>query len=451
MAATSTQQMYDVIIAGAGPVGLFLACELATAGCAVLILERDVDPSNEWKVFPLGMRGLNTSSVESFYRRGLMDKFFDPAVRAPLLNGATFGGHFAGIMIDRAHLDLSRWKYRIPSTSLQPGPTTLEQVQKILTERAESLGVEIIRGRAVQTIVSEDSHKIVVATADGTEYQARWLAACDGGRSAVRRAVGIELQGTEAKMTCYALHADLEDDEKLQKGFTHTKTGMYITIKSGVMYLVDYDGGAYDRTQEPSKEHLQELLTRLTCDPDVKIKNVKLASSFTDRSKIASTYHKGRVLLAGDAAHIHPPFGAQGLNLGLGDASNLGWKLAAVIRGEKDGKDNGTPLLDTYELERRPVAESVVEYTRAQVATAQPDLYGVALRKMVRQTIATPDGANQYMDRFWGLSQRYTPEDDEAHPVVGRSAPDFEFSDGTRLGSKFGGGAGLLIDFSTLR
>ena len=141
--------------------------------------------------------------------------------------------------------------------------------------------------------------------------------------------------------------------------------------------------------------------------------------------------------------------GAQGLNTGLGDAMNLGWKLAATVRQESGGKAVDLTLLDTYESERHPIGAWVLEWTRAQVSTLQPDLFGAAVQKLIRDLIDTTDGTNLFIDRFWGLSQRYSLSDDEAHvhPLVGCSAPDFELHDGSRLGSKLEGGRGLLVDF----
>ena len=154
----------------------------------------------------------------------------------------------------------------------------------------------------------------------------------------------------------------------------------------------------------------------------------------------ATTYRKGRVLLAGDAAHVHSPLGGQGLNLGLGDAMNLGWKLAATIRG-----DAPEGLLDSYTAERHPVGARILDWTRAQVALMRPSSPR-ALQAIVRDLIATRDGATYFAERVWGVSLRY--DLGEAHPLVGRSCPDFELADGTRLGALLREGNGLLLDFA---
>jgi 2-polyprenyl-6-methoxyphenol hydroxylase-like FAD-dependent oxidoreductase len=447
-------KLYDVIIAGAGPIGLFLACELGLAHASVLVLERDLKPESPWKVEQLGRRGINTPSVEALYRRGLLSKFFDPGERPSSLQktpGFQFGGHFAGIMLNANMLDLDRWKYRLPGPALVPAPTTIERIETVLTERAESLGVTILRGNGVTKIAAQDGDSVTVEAGETQFFRGKWLVGCDGGRSVIRKAAGFDFVGTEAKFTGYAVKCDLDHPEKLKPGFHVTKTGMYIVGRPNSLHLVDFDGAAFDRTQEITQEHIQDVLSRVTGMTDVKIMTIRLASSFTDRSKQATSYRRGRVLLAGDAAHIHSPLGAQGLNLGLGDAMNLGWKLATTVRRESgsDGAPADLALLETYESERHPVAAWVLEWTRAQVSTLQPDLYGAAVYALIRDLIDTTDGTNLFIDRIWGLSQRYNLGDGEAHahPLVGCSAPDFELHDGSRLGPKLEGGRGLLVDF----
>lgn len=446
-------KLYDVVIAGGGPIGLFLACELGLSGASVLVLERDPTRESPWKSMPMGLRGMNTQSIEALYRRGLLGKFFDlDARQASLQKTSTFkfAGHFAGIGLDANKLDLDRFPYRLAGPALAPGPTSIEQMEGTLAERAEGLGVTILRGHGVSKIVSQDAHSVTVEAGEGRLFRGRWLVGCDGGRSVVRKAAGFDFVGTEAKFTAYGIKAEFDHPEKLEQGFHLTKTGMYIVGRGGVLYLIDFDGGAFDRSKEITIDHLQEILTRVSGIPDLNITKLDLASSFTDRSKQASSYRKDRVLLAGDAAHIHPPIGSQGLNLGLGDAINLGWKLAATLRRESSTTGlSDLALLDTYESERHPVGAWVLEWTRAQVSTIQPDLYGQAVQALIRDVVKTIDGTNLLIDRVWGLSQRYSLGDDEGcrHPLVGCSAPDFELSDGSRLGSKMEGGRGLLVAF----
>ncbi|MEO7110951.1 MAG: FAD-dependent monooxygenase, partial [Polyangiaceae bacterium] len=189
--------------------------------------------------------------------------------------------------------------------------------------------------------------------------------------------------------------------------------------------------------KEITREHLQEVVRRVS-GTDVTITAVNVASTWTDRSMQASTYRNGRVLLAGDAAHIHSPLGGQGLNLGLGDAMNLGWKLAATIRGNApDG------LLDSYTTERHPVGARILDWTRAQVTLMRPS--SRALQAVVRDVINTRDGATYFAERVWGASLRY--DLGEEHPLVGRSCPDFELENGTKIGTLLRAGNGLLLDF----
>ena len=441
-------KLYDVIIAGAGPVGLLLASELALAHTSVLVLESEPNPKSPWKVMPLGMRGLNTLSVESFYRRGLLNHFIEPSQQQPsspheepVFQLGRFAGHFAGIMLDSHKLDLTRWKYRLPGPALIPNKTTTEHLEAVLTDRCESLGVTILRGDGVTKIAAHDEVSVVVETSGKQSFRGRWLVGCDGGRSVVRKAAGFDFIGTEPKYTCYTAICDLDSAEKLLRGINVTDNGMYISLPPNCLHLVDFDDAAFDRAQEITQEHLQDVLKRVTGFTDVKVKNIHLVSSSTDRCKQASHYCKGRILLAGDAAHINSPLGAQGLNLGLGDAMNLGWKLAATIHQESED----LTLLDTYELERHPIAAWVLAWTRAQISTLQPNPYGAAIRTLVQDLIATKDGTNLLVDRVWGLSQRY--DLGSTDPLVGSSAPDIELRDGSRVGPRLEGGKGLLVTF----
>lgn len=442
---------YDVIIAGAGPVGLLLACELGLAGTSVVVLEREPKAESPWKCMPLGMRGLHTPAIEALYRRGLMAQAMDSHERPPLKKdaGFKFGGHFSGIMINANKLELERWKYRLQSPSLVPGPTNLERVEKALSERAESLGVTILRGHEVTSIASQDDDGVTVEAGEGRLFRGKWLVGCDGGRSVVRKATGFGFVGTEPSWTGFAVKCDFDHPENLGRGFHVTDTGLYI-VSPNTLHLVDFDGAAFDRTQPITLEHIQDVFLRTSGVTDAKPTRLHLATSFTDRAMQATSYRRGRVLLAGDAAHIHGPLGAQGMNAGLGDAMNLGWKLAATIRREaaSAGAALDMALLDTYERERHPVGASVLEWTRAQTAALRPDPHGAALRLLVRDVVETTDGANLFMDRIWGLSQRYIPVDEEhTHPAIGRSAPDFELEDGSRLGPKLKPGRGLFLDF----
>lgn len=449
-------QVYDVIIAGAGPVGLFLACDLALTRASVLVLERDSSPSSPWKQMPFGRRGMNMQATEAFYRRGLLQDVVESQHELNLFqktDGFQFAGHFAGIGLNANKLDLDRYKHVVSNPALLPRPTTLETIESKLAERAEGLGVTILRGTGFSGLLSEDKKGVTVAAGDNQTFQGRWLVGCDGGRSTVRKAAGINLVGTEPQFTGYIVQCEYDDPSKLQPDMNHTANGLYI-YDPDVLYIADFDGGAYDRSQELTLAHVQQTLRRISGVPDIEITKLNLASSFTDRCKQAVAYRKGRVLLAGDAAHIHSPLGAQGLNVGIGDAINLGWKLSTTVQHEKQDPEhsgNNLALLDTYETERKPVGARVLDWSRAQVTALKPGPHGTATYELFKELLNTTEGTNVFIDRLWGLTQRYTSSATgfaDLHDAVGRSAPDLEFDDGSRLGQKLVGGKGLLISLN---
>jgi 2-polyprenyl-6-methoxyphenol hydroxylase-like FAD-dependent oxidoreductase len=450
--------VYDVIIAGAGPVGLFLACELRLAKLSVLVLEQLEDPHSPLKRLPFGMRGLWGPSIEAFYRRGLLEPIASQRrgdSRQPRPGSIASGsqlrgpaGHFAGIQFDYSNIDSSRWTFRLPGPADTQLASEMEHLERVLAVHALSVGVEIQRGHGVESF--ETLNDEITVRAGEQRVRARWLVGCDGGRSTVRKQAGFEFAGTEPDFTGYSLQVEIADPSILPLGRHYTPTGMYTQWQPGVIALIDFDGGAFhsslsrgtgrfDRTQPITCEHVQEVLRRVSCT-DVTLKALNVASTWTDRAQQATTYRKGRVLLAGDAAHIHSPLGGQGLNLGLGDAMNLGWKLAATIRG-----DAPEGLLDSYTTERRPLGARILDWTRAQVAVMRPNPHARALEAILRDLLDTRDGATYFAERLWGVSLRY--DLGAEHPLQGRSCPDFEFEDGTRLGSLLRDGSGLLLDF----
>ncbi len=442
--------VYDVIIAGAGPVGLFLACELRLAKCSVLVLEQLEDPHSPLKRVPFGMRGLWGPSIEAFYRRGLLERIASQpradgdAPGQPRPGSMASGsprrgpaGHFAGIQFDYSNIDASRWTYRLPGPADALLGREMEHLERVLATHALSVGVEIQRGHGVEAFAASND-EVTVSTGE-QRLRARFLVGCDGGRSTVRKQGGFEFVGTEPEFTGYSVQVEIADPEKLPLGRHYTPTGMYTQWQPGVVAIADFDRGAFHRTQPVTCEHVQAVLRRVSCT-DVTLNALNLATTWTDRAQQATTYRKGRVLLAGDAAHIHSPLGGQGLNLGLGDAMNLGWKLAATVRG--DAPDG---LLESYTTERHPVGVRILDWTRAQVALMQPNRHARALESILRDLIDTRDGATYFAERLWGVSLRYDLGD--GHPLVGRSCPDFELEDGTRLGALLRDGNGLLLDF----
>jgi 2-polyprenyl-6-methoxyphenol hydroxylase-like FAD-dependent oxidoreductase len=353
----------------------------------------------------------------------------------PQARGAA--GHFAGIQFDHSNIDSSRWTYRLPGPADTQLGSEMEHLERVLAARALAMGVEIQRGHGVSGF--EASNDEVTVRAGEQRFRARWLVGCDGGRSTVRKQAGFEFVGTDPEFTGYSVQVELADPEKLPLGRHYTPTGMYTQWQPGVIGMVDFDGGAFHRTQPITREQVQAVLRRIA-GVDVTVNALSLASTWTDRSQQATTYRKGRVLLAGDAAHVHSPLGGQGLNLGLGDAMNLGWKLAATIQG---GAPDG--LLDSYTSERHPIGARILDWTRAQVAVMRPTQSSRAIEAILRDLIQTRDGATYFAERVWGVSLGY--DLGEQHPLVGRSCPDFELADGIRLGTLLRDGNGVLFDF----
>jgi 2-polyprenyl-6-methoxyphenol hydroxylase-like FAD-dependent oxidoreductase len=426
------QPAVDVVVAGAGPVGLFLACELALARCSVLVLEREPDPRSPFKQLPLGMRGLSAPTVEALYRRGLLDQLETPKrIRHP-----SGGGHFAGIVFRADPDDPQRWPWRLPGAPAPMLVAEMAELEAVLAARAMALGVRIRHGAAVTGF--EQDEQGVTVRAGALAVRGRWLVGCDGARSGVRKAGGFGFAGTEPEFTGYSVRADLDGPWPFGPGRRLTPNGMVFQSQPGYLVIQEFDGGAGHGGGALAREQVQAVLRRVS-GHDLTIATLHAASTWTDRARQAERYRDGRVLLAGDAAHIHAPLGGQGLNLGIGDAMNLGWKLAATIHGTAP-----RGLLDTYEAERHPVGARVLDWSRAQVVLMRPDPAARALRAIVGDLMATADGAAYMAGRLWGTELCY--ELGGGHPLVGRSAPDLEFEDGSRLGEAMRDGRALLLD-----
>jgi len=435
--------IYDVIISGAGPVGLFLACELALAKCSVLILEKAEDPHSPLKQLPFGIRGLSAPTIEALYRRGLLNQLeIHKRVKSPHQNAGQGArrqvGHFAGIPFHDGDIDSSQWKYRLPNSTATSLISEMQELEAVLARRAVVLGVTIKRGFAI-TDFHQTTDGVTIQAGDLT-FQSKWLVGCDGSRSAVRKAGGFEFAGTEPEFTGYTAKVDIADPEKLKPGRNVTPTGMYLQSQQGYLMIQDFDGGAFHDSGTPvTLELIQEVLRRVS-DSDVTISTLHTATTWTDRARQATTYRNGRVLLAGDAAHIHSPLGGQGLNLGLGDAMNLGWKLAATIQNKAS-----EGLLDSYYTERHPIGAEVLDWSRAQVAIMKPTPAARALYTIVRDLMDTRDGATYFAGRVWGINTRYNLGGN--HPLTGRSVPDFKLEDGLSVGELLRDGHGILLDF----
>jgi 2-polyprenyl-6-methoxyphenol hydroxylase-like FAD-dependent oxidoreductase len=435
--------VYDVIISGAGPVGLFLAGELALAKCSVLVLEQAENAHSPLKQLPFGIRGLSAPSIEAFYRRGLLNELeLHKRLKNPhqhAKQGAQRqGGHFAGIPFLDGNIDASQWKYRLPGSPATSLISEMAEVESVLTRHAEALGVTIRRGMGV-TGFHQTADEVTVL-AGNQSFTGQWLVGCDGSRSVVRKAGGFEFAGTEPEFTGYSTQVDIADPEKLSPGRNVTPAGMYFQSQPGYLLMQDFDGGAFHHTKKPiTPEHVQEVLRRIS-GTSVTISALHVATTWTDLARQATAYRNGRVLLAGDAAHIHSPLGGQGLNLGLGDAMNLGWKLAATIRQRAP-----EGLLDSYHTERHPVGAQVLDWSRAQVAIMKPEPHARALNAIVCDLINTRDGATYMAGRVWGILTRY--DLGGSHPLAGRSVPGFELENGTATGDLMHDGRGILLDF----
>ncbi|OCT50005.1 putative pentachlorophenol 4-monooxygenase [Cladophialophora carrionii] len=441
---------YDVIVAGAGPVGLFLACELAVAGVSVLVLEQQESPESPWKVGLHGTRGLHIHSIEAFYRRGLLDKVLhniDVPGHVAKVPGydLNFAAHFASIRLDPKNADFARWKYHLPlpqpaeAKLFYPAPTSVDTLEKTLAERAESLGVRILRGVEF-TDFTEESETVTVLARDHT-FTAKWLVGCDGERSKVREAAQFEFPGTPAEFRGYVVHCDLANPEVLQRGFCRTAAGMYIFPAPGHLYVTDFETlGLKGGDEAITREHFESVLRRVS-QTEIVVTELHRAMSMTTHLKQTTTYRKGRVLLAGDSAHVHPSFGAQGLSIGIGDAMNLGWKLAATVRGIASPE-----LLDSYNQERHPEGARQLEWARVQLSLLRSNPYSLATAKLMKDLIATKDGNTFFIEHIVGLAKLYNLGN--AHPAIGYSAPDFELADGSRLGAKMRQAPFLVVDFT---
>ena len=446
MKATTNLPIHDVIISGAGPVGLFLACELALAKCSVLILEKAEKPHLPLKRLPFGIRGLSAPTIEALHRCGLLEELeIHKKLKNPHMSGTPQqgpqrqAGHFAGIPFLEGNVDTSQWKYRLPGSPEASLISEIDELETILTRRAKALNVEISRGLPV-TDVHQNEEGVTVWSGKQS-FEGKWLVGCDGSRSIVRKMGGFEFAGTEPEFTGYTTLLDITDPEKLRPGRNVTSAGMYMQSQPGYVLIQDFDGGAFHDTGKPvTRDHIQEVLRRIS-NTDVTINALHVATTWTDRARQATGYRNGRILLAGDAAHIHSPLGGQGLNLGLGDAINLGWKLAATIQNlASDG------LLNSYQTERHPIAAQVLDWSRAQVAIMRPTPHAKALHAIFRDLLNTRDGATYIAGRVWGIHTHY--DLGGGHPVTGRGVPNFEFDNGTKIGELMHDGQMILLDFT---
>jgi 2-polyprenyl-6-methoxyphenol hydroxylase-like FAD-dependent oxidoreductase len=439
----------DVVVVGAGPVGLLTAIELTLGGVRVLVLERLAASSAAMKALSLGPLG-----SEALQRRGMSAAIVDAEARSfAAINQFTeqsgadvrgrtskFSGHFAGLSLIRK--DAQKEPERRPRMVRQ------QDAEAMLADRARSLGIEVRRECEVTSFVQQENGVDVewTAPAGGERIRCAYLVGCDGGRSAIRKMAGFDFPGTAPTMTMYQVIAEIDHPERLLPiGWRRTSGGVFAYGPfPGRLYMLDFSGPPEDRQAPVTREEIETLLRRIS-GKDVRVQTLESASRWTDNTRLVDTYRQGRVLLAGDAAHIHSPFGGQGLSLGLVDAANLGWKLASVIRGDKPES-----LLDTYTAERRPVAEAVLANTLAQVAIMRPDPQAGAMRDLVAKLMQLDD-VNQFIGGMMsGLSTRYDLGSDLED--VGRLIGDNPISQGDAHVSLYDvmqDGTGALLDAST--
>ncbi|WLS45280.1 rifampin monooxygenase [Micromonospora profundi] len=415
--------MIDVIIAGGGPTGLMLASELRLHDVRVLVLEKDEEPTRYVRAL-----GLHARSLEVLDQRGLLERFLALGRQFPV------GGFFAAITKPSpGRLDTSH-----PYVLGIPQPIT----DRLLAERAVEVGVEVRRGCAVVGL-RQDEHGVTVELADGAQVRSRYLVGCDGGRSTVRRLLGVGFPGEPSRVetllgemevgvppeTVATVVAEVRKTQ-LRFGLGPVGEGVYRVV-------VPAEGLAEDRSAPPTLDEVKRQL-RAVAGTDFGVHSPRWLSRFGDGTRLVERYRTGRVLLAGDAAHIHPPTGGQGLNLGIQDAFNLGWKLAAEINGwAPDG------LLDSYHAERHPVAADVLDNTRAQMELLSTEPGAQAVRRLLAELMDFEDVNRHLIEKVTAIGVRY--DFGAGHELLGRHLRDVRLKGG-RLYELMHGGRGLLLD-----
>ena len=397
---------HAVVIAGAGPTGLMLAGELALAGVDVAIIERRAN--QEFAGSRAG--GLHSRTLEVLDQRGIAERFVSQGQQHKIV-------HF------HVPLDLSDF----PTRHNYVLALWQNHIERLLAEWVDELRVPILRQREVAGFTQDDSG-VVVALTDGACVRARYLVGCDGGRSVIRKSAGIEFRGHDPSISW--LMAEAEMSQEPEWGFRNDAVGSHAIGKTddGRVRVVITE--ATLTTSEPTLRDISDALIRVY-GTDFGIHRPTWISRFTDMTRQAATYRERRVLLAGDAAHVHPPVGGQGLNIGVQDAVNLGWKLARVV--QRTAPDS---LLDTYHAERHPVAARVLRNTMAQVALRRTDERTKVLGEYVAELVRMDEPRKRWVGEMSGLDVHYDLDrgGSEGHPLLGRRMPDLDLitSSGSR-------------------
>jgi 2-polyprenyl-6-methoxyphenol hydroxylase-like FAD-dependent oxidoreductase len=386
-----------VVITGGGPTGLMLAGELALAGIDVVIVERrttqDLDGSRAG--------GLHSRTIEVLDQRGIAERFVSAGQTHPSVSLALIPLDISEFPTRHNYL-LALWQ---------------SHFERILGGWVAELGVPILRGSEVTGFVQDDTG-VDVELSGETSLRAQYLVGCDGGRSVIRKTAGIDFPGLDASTSW--MIAEVKMDEEPEFGIRRDKVGTHALNRRepGEPIRVVLTERSLDHTGDPSVSELREALVTVY-GTDYGLRRANWISRFTDMARQAASYRRGRVLLAGDAAHVHPPQGGQGLNTGVQDAVNLGWKLAQVVNGTSPAS-----LLDTYHAERHPVGARVLQNTMAAVALSTPDERHQALREIITELLSMDEPRQRIAGMLSGLDISY--ELGEGHPLLGRRMPDLD-------------------------